>query len=315
MATPIPIFVSEMVFRPIPVQNSLTAGHPESLTVTGGAAVPMPYGRSFFLVSNRTSAGNGQSFLRALANLLTESLAGTAWTLRFAWVGGKLKLQISHDNPSSRTITFSGSTTYPNPATARGLGFASDVIVVPASTTVTADYTSWWLWSPDMPISTTGPELFDPAYQYGVPSSLGASQRSPDMTGAYVTNGTQWAAEYMFNGVQYYFKIRPQPGHVNEDLETFWRRSTSSDIQLPVSSGGYGVTAGRVLMWRDRENIVGSDAPSAGSASPFNYVEYACAEGMRSKIPAVPMVPNNLQFWDVRFDLWITERGEAVRDA
>jgi hypothetical protein len=121
------------------------------------------------------------------------------------------------------------------------------------------------------------------------------------MTAAYVSNGIQYDAEYMFNGVQYYYKIRPQSGHTNEDLETWWAA---------------GPRLGRrILMWRDRSNTTGSSAPSEGSASPYNYIEYNPQPDMRGAFDrvAVPMAGAGikLNFWDVNFKFWVTENGET----
>lgn len=148
-----------------------------------------------------------------------------------------------------------------------------------------------------MPISMTGPQQFDPALNYGVPSSAGNVQRAPDMTAAAVSNGIQWAAEYRFNGVTPYSLIRLSPPHYNDDLETFWRQSLA--------------LGRRVLMWRDRLNLVGSNAPSEGTASPYNYVEYFPAPELREKLPGTPMVPYVLTHWDVALPFLVTENGET----
>ncbi len=278
MATPIPLFASK-------VESS-----GETIQVTTGTSQALATTRWYYFVSNRTATSNGQSLLYAIKALLDASLAATTWTVVLTKVSGLYKIQLSHNNGSSRTVTFSSTF-------ATNLGFTSASFAVASATTVTATYQSCYFWTPDMPISVTGPDLFDPAYQYGVPESAGASQRAPDMTVASVRNGEQWSAEYMFNGVQYYYKIRPRSSHVNEDLETWWRNGPQ-----------YGR---RFLMWRDRDNCTGSNAPSEGSSTPYNYIEYAPQESLRSKLPAKQMAPNNLVFWDVKLDCWVTENGET----
>lgn len=151
-----------------------------------------------------------------------------------------------------------------------------------------------------MPVSMTGPQLFDPAYNYGVPTSAGAVQRAPDMTAAAVSNGTQWAAEYRFNGVTPYYKARANSSgsHTNEDFETFWANGPA--------------LGRRMLMWRDRTLMTGSSAPSAGSSSPYNYVEYFPSDELRGNLLATPMAPPMLTHWDIRLPLLVTENGESV---
>lgn len=280
MATPIPAFVSQYL-----------SGSTDTLQVTTGTLQTLDQSIWYYLVSNRED-GNGRSLLDGVANMLNNSLAGTVWTVRITAVSGLYKVQISHNNGASRTITWGA-------ALQAALGFASSTKVVATGTTVTADYPSPLWWTPDMVISLTGPVLFDPAINYGVPSSAGAAQRSSDSTAAYVSNGVQFDAEYTFNGVQYYYKIRPQTGHTNEDLETWWN---------------HGPQLGhRILMWRDRANATGSDSPSEGTERPYNYIEYNPQPDLRSDFPAAPMAGAGLKLthWDVRLKFWVTEAGET----
>ncbi len=279
MATPIPLFAS------------MVESSGETVQVTTGTSQALPSTRWYYFVSNRTTASNGQSLLYELKTLLDASLAGTTWTVTLVLSSGLYKIKLVHNNGASRTVTFSSTF-------ATALGFTSaSFAVATGATGVTATYPSYYSWTPNMPISLTGPEMFDPTLSYGVPESAGASQRAPDMTTAYVQNGVQYSAEYLFNGVQYYYKIRPQSGHTNEDLETWWKN---------------GPCAGRrFLMWRDRDNATGSNAPSEGTASPYNYIEYAPQESLRGKFPAKPMTPYRLVNWDVKLDCWVTENGET----
>jgi len=275
MATPIPGFASQYY-----------AGSTDTLQVTTGTLQTLASTRWYYFVSNRAATSNGQSLLKAVKDLLDASLAGTAWTVTLGLSGGLYKVQISHNNGSSRTITWGA-------ALQATLGFSASSKVVATATTVTADFPSPLWWTPDQVVSLTGPVLFDPSINFGVPSSAGAAQRSSDMTAAYVSNGVQYDAEYTFNGVQYYYKIRPQTGHTNEDLETWWN---------------HGPQLGRrLLMWRDRGNAIGSNAPSEGSASPWNYVEYNPQADLRANFPATPTAPPKLTFWDVTLKFWVTE--------
>ena len=279
MATPIPAFVSQYM-----------PSSTDTLQVTTGTLQTLASTRWYYLVSNRSATSNGQSLLRAVSTALNTSLVGTTWTVVINASAGVYKLQLSHNNGSSRTITWGA-------ALQATLGFASSTTVVASATTVTADYPSPLWWTPDQVISLTGPVLFDPAINYGVPSSAGAAQRSSDMTAAYVSNGVQLDAEYIFNGVQYYYKIRPQVGHTNEDLETWWRTGPA--------------VGRRMLMWRDRLNALGNNSPSEGTATPWNYIEYNPQPDLRATFPAVPMAPPKLTFWDVTLKLWVTENGET----
>lgn len=280
MAMPIPAFVSQYL-----------AGSTDTLQVTTGTSQSLNTTNWYFLVSPTTGAVNGQSLLYATRLKLATSLAGTAWSLQLVFSSGVYRVSIQHNNGSSRTVTWGA-------ALQAALGFASATTVVAASTTVTADYPSPLFWTPDQVVSLTGPVLFDPAVNFGVPSSVGAGQRSSDMTAAYVENGIQYDAEYTFNGVQYYYKIRPQSGFTNQDLETWWSNGPRKGR--------------RILYWRDRTNVTTVlGIPDQGVASPWKYIEYNPQPELRSTFPAVPMAPPKLTFWDVTLKLWLTENGET----
>ncbi|HYF26783.1 MAG TPA: hypothetical protein VD931_13665 [Baekduia sp.] len=279
MATDIPLFVSQIFAD-------------STFTVTVDNAQSLATTRWYYYVSNRSTGSttsNGQSLLTALEEALrSATTGGPVWTLRLS--STNYRLQISHAHASSQSITFGGTL-------GTALGFASSPVVVAASTTVTADYPSIWQWSPGMPISGTGPQPWDPAVSYGVPHAVGNAQRAPDQTAAYVSNGVLYDAEIMFNGVENYYTIRPQSGHTNKDLETWWTNGPRKGR--------------RVLMWRDRADATGSDAPSEGSATPYNYVQYYPAPELQMNFPAVPTAPPNLYYHDVKLSLWLTEDGET----
>lgn len=279
MATPIPAFVSQYY-----------AGSTDTLQVTTGSLIPIATSYYHYFVSNKIATANGRSLVRAVKSALDTSLAGTLWNCQLGVSSGLYKVQLSHNNGLSRTITWGA-------ALQAALGFASSTTVVPASTTVTADYPSPLWWTPDQVVSLTGPVMFDPSINFGCPTSAGAAQRSSDMTAAYVSNGIQYDAEYVFNGVQYYYKIRPQVGYTNQDLETWWSHGPQKGL--------------RMLMWRDRNNAIGSNSPSEGSASPWNYIEYNPQPDLRANFPATPTAPPKLTFWDVTLKFWVTENGET----
>lgn len=278
MATPIPALVSQVII------DSNTDG----IQVTSGTAQTLAQTRYYYFVSNRTTASNGQSLLKAIKDALDTSLAGTVWTVKLS---AGYKVQLSHDNGASRTVTFDTNlATY--------LGFSSASFAVASATTVTATNYSLWWWTPDSIINATGPVPFDPTVSYGVPRSAGNAQWSSDQTAAYTDNGVQYEAEYIFNGVMYYYKIRPQSGYTYYDLETWWSNGPRKGR--------------RCLMWRDRDNAVGSNAPGAGGATPYNYIEYQPNATLRSRFPAAPTAPPNLFLHDVKLGFWVTENGETA---
>lgn len=280
-STPVPGLVSQVFY---------TAG--SSVQVTGGTEQTLASTRYYFLVSDHTSTTDGQSLLYALKLLLQASLAGTTWTVVLTAVSGIYKIQISHNNGSARTITF-GSTAFAN-----ALGFDGTVFTVNTMTTLTADWPSVYWWTPDQPVSSTGPRFFDVSMAYGVPSKPGAAQRAPDMTAAYVENGYVVDASYTFSLVTGYYKIRKHTDRPNESLEIFWENMGK-----------------RILWWRDRNNATGSSSPSGGSASPYNYIQYQPQQTMREQIPAKEATPAMLVYWDVTFDLWGTENLDAILGA
>ncbi len=277
--TPIPAFVSQYF-----------PGAADTVYVTTGTTQTLGATIWYYLVSNRTTASNGRSLLYALKLLLEASLAGTTWTVQLS-ATSPFKVTLSHNNGGSRYVTLA------TPLQA-ALGFANDAFFVETATTVTADYPSPLWWSPDMPISMTGPVQFDPAISFGVPSSDGHVERAPDGTCAAVYNGVQWDAEYIFNGVQYPYKARATGGRTNLDFETWW------------SSGPK--RGRRFLMWRERSNATASNAPGAGSASPYNYIEYGPAAELQGRATFAATTAANLNYNDIRIPCFITENGEAV---
>lgn len=285
-ATPIPALVSQV----------FVDTDTNSVQVSGGSAQTLSSSRSYYLLSNISSAAEGQSLLRAIRSALTASKPTDGSSNPYAWVvdfTSTYRVRISHDVGASSPTNVTLST-----ALATRLGFSSGVITFTAHA-ATASYRSRWFWSPDMPISDTGPTRFDPSLRHACFSSAGALSRSSDMTTAAVTNGEQGEAEYLFNGVQYDYKIHPQTNYTNEDLEGFW-----------FSTLRYG---NKVLWWRDRDKLTttgdgnGGD-PVEGSSPNYNYVEYVPQPALRERPLFEPVSEGNLAYWNVRFPLWLTER-------
>lgn len=245
-----------------------------------------------FLVSNVTTDNNGRSLLRALKNAWDNAAAAASPPITVAFtvvLTSDYKIKITHNHANTMTLTLESATLQAN------LGFASGNISVPTGASgLTAPNRSRYWWSPDMWIS--GGE-FDPAVTHAFPTSAGSAQRAPDGTAAYTQNSVQRGAYYKFNAVQYYYKIFPTTGYTNEDWVGFWETN---------------LTHGRrVLMWRDRDDAVGSSEPDEGSATPYNYVEYQPTEKLRADPMITMAAPPNVVYWDVEWDFWMTERGET----
>ena len=279
--------------------------------VTTGASQNLPTTYPLYLVSSKAGTSNGQSLFSALITALNASLGGTSWWCAMAkYATDDYRVIIGHNNGASRTIDVSGNT-----ALWLNLGFAAGNIVVAASTAVYAASPPLWWWTPDMPVHRTGPVAFDPAVSYGVPRSAGSAHRSSSMVPAYTYNGVQMDAVYEFHGVMGGHKIRTTSGYTNKSLETFWRNGPA--------------LGRRLIWWRNRDNAAATyanhaalvattaatiAAPSAGSATPYNHIEYAPDADFRASLPATPMFENQLYYWNVRLGLWVTENGETPVD-
>lgn len=257
-------------------------------TLTGSAgAVSLATSNTYHLASAKTSAAAGQSFLRALKTAL-DSATGVTFTVALS---AAFKVTVIQSSGGSKTITWTDTNLRDI------LGFTGATTVCASATLVTADNLSPHFWSPGIPISDVGPRQFDPAVSYGVPSSAGSAHRSSDMTSAFTRNGVQYEATYVFTGIEYAYRMRATSGYTNQDLETWWT---------------YGPSKGRkILMWRNRDNCTGSDAPSAGSATPYKCIEYYPNETLRAEMPGVPIAPPNLYYWDASLGFWVTENGET----
>lgn len=286
MATAIPVISSEIL-----MDSSI-----DDVSVTGGAggAQTLSAAHTWYMVSNKSAAVDGESLLQGIQSALAaSSLDG--WTVKLsaptAGLNDGLRVQLSHDAGVSRTVNFDA-------LLATNLGFTSASFAVAAFTTVTATYRPRWLWSPDQPVNRTGPRLFDPAVYFATPSSAGAAQRSSDMTANYVENGVQYEALYEFLGVEYNWKVFPDAAHVNEDLVGFW-------------SNGFR-KGRRCLWWRDRADAAGSAAPSGGASSPFKYIIYGPQPDLRAAALFKETVEYNSNYFDVSFPLWVTDLGESL---
>ncbi len=295
MATPIPSLVSQL--RADATAYAIKATANDIIGSTVGTAVPLSQTYYYYGVSSRSSAGNGQSFLRVLqdaANLSPASL-GT-WVVKLT---SGFKVNLSHGDPDSNVFQFLDSASAVSAVFAALFGFTSGDLTVPtgAGGLTGTNKPRWW-WSPEMPICGTGPVLFDPSLQVGIPSALTTAQRSSDGSMAFTSNGVLVDAEYLFPGVNPYWRIRPQSGYTNEDLDGWWQAGPA--------------LGNRVLLWRNRDNATGSAAPGGGSASPYNYVQYYPAEKLAKDFPAKEMAPGNLYQWDVGFAFNLTEAGEAL---
>lgn len=281
MATPIPAFVSQF----IPTADTAIkddAGNYIFLQTMFGNIW-------YYLISNRIAHSNGMSLLKAV-ELALEASEVKAWTVRLSSTY-PYKVEFLNLGPGDTSITLTNDL-------ADALGYdESGSTITSGGPASDGTGPSKLFWTPDMPISMTGPTQFDPSVNYGVPSSVGNMQRAPDMTTAAVNNGTQWAAEFRFNGVSPYYRIRETAPYTNYSLENFWTTNLSKGRRL--------------LYWRDRSKITGQTTFGTGVSSPFNYVEYVPQPDLRENFPATPMTPYVLTHWDVNLKLWVTENGET----
>lgn len=285
MSTPIPAFVG----------SAFSDGTADwAVTVGAGSLQALPSTAMYYLVSNHTSQTEGRSLLNVLKAALDTSSGGN-WTVYLS-ATYKLHLQV---NSAINVSVLVG----------KQLAYALGIAATPTATTITvvsngnqaiydAPYFSPLWWTPNQVISDTGPVRFDPAVNYAHITSVGTAQRSSSMVAAYTKNQEQAEAEFIFRGVQYYYKIRPQSGFVNYDLQTFW---------------SYVLSKGRkILFWRNRDNATLSESPAAGSSSPYNYIVYQPKPELREAMLVQNIDAPGLYLWDVRFPLWVTDAGEAV---
>ncbi len=298
MPTPIPLLVSQL--RADSTAYGITADANDIIGTTTGAPMALDQTYWYYGVSARSAPADAQSFLQVLQDAANASVvlgigAGTGtWLVKLT---AAFKINLSHSDPSSNVFQFLDSSSSPSDAFGALMGFTSGNLTVPAGAGLTATYKPRWLWSPELPICGTGPILFDPSLQVGIPSSLSTAQRSSDGSMAFTNNGMLTDAEYSFHGVSPYWRIFPQSGYTNEDLDGWWR-------------AGPGI-GNRVAFWRNRDDATGSATPSGGSSSPYKYVQYYPAEKLTKDFPAQQMTPYNLVYWDVALPFNLGEFGEA----
>ncbi len=288
---PFPAFISQYM-----------AGSADTVAVAGGSGgtQTIPNTRYYFLISPKTTVGDGQSLLKALGNALTTASGSSTYAVVLT-SDFKVKITAAGGSTTTGTITITTDLAiylgfYPLGTT----GSTQSILMIGA--TSTASFRSPLFWSPEMVISATGPDWFDPAWSPGISTSAGAAQRSPDMTASYVSNGVQIEGDLIFNSVQPYWRVHPQSdstAYTNQDYYTWWK---------------YGPRVGRrYLFWRDRLGIVNTSAPViTTTAPPCVYVEYNPSDRMRAAPLVKAAAPPNLVYWDVTVSGWLTERGETI---
>lgn len=256
----------------------------------------------YFLATNKSSAGEGKSFLSQIADTLAAS-SGTAWTAK---LNANLKIVFAHNNGVGQTL-------YMNAQLAWMLGLDTGATHLPsASFSVpvpvgvggyTAPYRSPWLWCPEMRVSFTEPTMFDPMSCAGIETSAGSASRAPDGTGSYTSNGIQTDAVFGFNAIEGMYRARAdyraENTHQREDMQTWWEN-------------GPGPAGRSYLIWRDKSLLIGTANPAAGSAVPYNYVEYNPSTELHAAPTIGPTVPDNLLWWTARVGGFLTRRGEQV---
>lgn len=280
MGTPIPALCAEVVFAA-----------DQTIGVTGLSTSTLSASYYYYFISSRawpaSSVGDGYSLLARLWECLE---AASGYTINFypQWNVASQRVSISHNSASPVEVTIPFGT---------DIGFAANTFTIANGVTVTATNAPRWYWTPNMPVSETGPTQFDPALTAAVPSSTGAAHRAPDGTTAYQQTGVQYDAEYTFLGIDGYWRVYPQVGYERRDLFSFWR-----DV---LSLGR------RVLWWRDQSLLDGVKDYTAGAASPYNCIVYVPNEQLRATFPAGATSPGNNVYWDVSLGLWLSEAGET----
>jgi hypothetical protein len=269
----------------------------------GGSVQAIPVNFYYFMVTGKTSTGNGQSFVELLSDLLSAS-SSVVWTVR---VTSDFRLRFAHDDASAVDLIIDTGLAYL-------LGFdvpytpgGDTTVAVPATTGYTTPYHSPWMWDPDRWVSMTGPQLFDPAFQSGIRVSAGASAYAPDGSASFVANGTQTEAVFMFTGVEPAWRTHPDGSTLSvlydnaqyrhRDFVTWWQ---------------WGPRLGRrILFWRDRSLIIDDNAPDTDDA-PYPYVEYYPQDSLRKEPTFTATAPPYTRLNNITVALRLTERGEAV---
>lgn len=284
---PFPIFFSE-----------IQAASTDTIQSAAGSVQNVSLTRYYFMVTGQASATNGQSFLKALTDLLNASSGGTpTWTVTLT---STFRIKFSHNGGSPVNLTIDRGLAYM--LGLGGVNFTPGSTItfsVPNSTGSTLQLQNAWSWTPDMLVSDVGPALFDPTTNMGIQSAAGSAARSPDQTASYVTNGSQLEATFFFKGVQPYYKVHPidtDTVHWREDFTTWWY---------------YGPRLGRrILYWKNRSQVVGvTSFALGGNNAAADYWEYYPQPALRAAPTFVPTAPPNLVYWDVTLALWGTERG------
>lgn len=296
----IPVFMSKIV--PLRATTPTVAN---SWWVRGNAGTQelfpatstTPY---YFLATNKSSAGAGRSLLTQLKALLDTS-SGVTWTVTLT---SDLKLKFVQSSGGSIDISSdlgwmlgfdTGPTHLPSDTVS--------VLVLSGSTGYTAPYRSPWLWCPEERVSFTEPTMFDPMTLAGIKTSAGSVSRAQDGTGSYTSNGIQVDAVFGFRAIEGMYRARANYSsdnvHQREDFETWWQY-------------GPGPPGRSFLFWRDKSLLIGTATPAAGSAAPYNYVEYNPSVELHGSPTIAPTVPDNLLYWDARVGGFLTRRGEQV---
>ncbi len=306
MATPIPAFVS--MLRADASVYQIRVHWYDSGSIVNGSLQTLSQAHYYYGVSAHAAATNGQSFLEALRVALNASTAAipgidtpsgspVAWHV---YLGSDYILRLSHNSANILVVNMLDSAAAFSASFSALMGFTTTLGQTVFSGVVrTAEHLPRFWWSPELPVCGTGPTFFDPSLNVGIPMSASTAQQSSDGSMAFTSNGILTAAEYIFNGVQPYWRIRPQAGHVNADLETWWR---------------YGPALGnRVLMWRNRDHaaVFDQEVPTASGPSPYRYIEYYPNDALVKDFPARPTSGYTLVFWDVGLGFNLTETGET----
>ncbi len=279
----------------------------DTVQVSSGGTLQSLSTTTYYFLTNNTSSGNGSSFLFALGAALVTSAGGGTFDV---FLTSDLKVKFEHNAAGARTITMDRHLAWMlgfDTGLAHVAGTSFTTPSIPTGLTgYTVPYRSAWLWCPEMHVSSTGPELFDPTLESGIMTSAGTVTRAPDGTTMVTAVGTQVEAVFMFHGVEGFYRARrdylPTNTRQREDFETFWR---------------YGLRIQKsFLYWRNKTDVLGTNLPQAFTFDGANkYIEYAPQPQLRAA-PLIKSVAGgtglNRYFWDIEIPCWLTERGETA---
>lgn len=293
----------------IPVFVSQVFATPTDVIGIGGTLTPIPMTANYFYISNKTSFGDGMSLLRQLNNMLTAASAAT-FTVSLT---ADLHLKLVHNSGGTVTVTMNRvlawrlgfamvfSTSYPP-----NVNLTIDIPVPTGAGGYTAEHRSPLLWCPERVVSATGPALFDPMISPGVQSSSGNTTRAPDGTAQRMATGVQIDAQFIFKGVEPYYRARAwDPNfaasypHEREDCETWWK---------------FGPRMGHKFLFYRNKAVVSFGTPQTTQTSLIapDYVIYYPDAATAGKAQIVATIEGDLRYHDITIGCTLAKNGTVA---